>query len=806
MERGSGFDLNQLYEQLITGLPIHIYWKDVSYRYIYCNQLQAENFGFKTPDEIIGKTDYDILSKEEADALRKNDKRVIETGKPCIFEETTSTTESKFVFLTQKIPIILKNKIVGVAGISLDITVRKKNEEKILLELKNSERTLNDILDNLPGHVYWKDKDGVFLGCNRLQVTSAGFTKKSDIIGKTDYEFPWRADVEKIMESDRIVMETKKTISREEKAQVAGAKQESIFLSQKSPLYDSNNKIIGIIGISFDITDRKQMEEELRVAKEQAEAASHAKTEFIANMGHDIRTPLTGIIGFSRALEEEIQDAEEQEYAHQIYQSGEQLLGLLNGVLDLITVDSTNEDQILHQSFDVRRVIQDVLELEKPAVKARQLDIKSDIAPDVPQYVIADRMKLHRILLNLTGNAIKFTKSGFISLNARLLEVKDNFAKIEFSVKDTGIGIPAELQDKVFDRFFKVSPSYKGLYTGNGIGLHIAQKYVELLHGEIRLTSQVGVGTTFSFVLPLPIGEKPPEKESSIQAPLGKQTVATLFPASTAEHTEVNPNQPQVLLVEDNATAMNVLKMMVKRYHVQIHTAVDAESAFELVQKQPMDLIISDLGLPKMQGDELAKQIRAFEKAQNRKPATIVGLTGHGLGEINETCLKAGMNEVYRKPIEPAALKTLIDRFTKLPSLTSASTASPLGPDLPNTETELFQLDKFPLFDLEVGISTLGDEATVREILASLKADAVDQDLELIKQAHAENNWDKVQELAHKIKGGATFGTVRMYYALLYLERYRKAGHTARFEELYQQMLQVIDESMMALQNWLKNQ
>lgn len=587
-----------------------------------------------------------------------------------------------------------------------------------------------------------------------------------------------------------------------------------VYLSQKMPRYNANNEVIGLLGISIDITERKKLEEALQIAKEAAEAASHAKTEFIANMGHDIRTPLTGIIGFSRFLEEEIKDAEEKEYAQKIHQSGEQLLGLLNGVLDLITADSTNEDQVLHKSFDLRRVIQDVLELEKPAVKARHLEIKSNVADDVPQYVVGDRMKLHRIILNLAGNAIKFTKEGHIELNAKLLELKDNTAMVEFAVKDTGIGIPEELQDKVFDRFFKVSPSYKGLYTGNGIGLHIAQKYVDLLHGEIRLTSQVGVGTTFSFVLPMPIGEKPLEDQSSIQEPIGqRETIAPSLSSAavTADSDEINPNQPQVLLVEDNATALNVLKMMVKRYPVQIHTSVDAESAFELVQKQEMDLIITDLGLPQKQGDELASQIRAFEMEQKRSPSTIVGLTGHALGEITQSCLKAGMNEVYRKPIEPGALKALIDKLIQTtnekptaPSPAPDTTTGGLGPDLPNTEEELFQLDHHPLLDLQIPLEMFGSKEVTKDILKSLKDEGIKDDLAAIKIAHEQQNWPRIEELAHKMKGGSTFGTVRLYYALLYLERYRKAGHTKSSEQLYQQMLKVIDETLKHIDDWLK--
>ena len=176
-----------------------------------------------------------------------------------------------------------------------------------------------------------------------------------------------------------------------------------------------------------------------------AEAASRAKTEFIANMGHDIRTPLTGIIGMSSILEDEVKDPTEKEHAMMIHQSGDQLLGLLNGVLDLITVDATNEEMVQHESFDVRQVIREVTELEHSAVETKHLTINTQVDEAIPPYVVGDKMKLHRIMLNLVGNAVKFTKDGHIDINAKLQSIEGENAKILFSVKDTGIGIPSAL-------------------------------------------------------------------------------------------------------------------------------------------------------------------------------------------------------------------------------------------------------------------------------------------------------------------------------------------------------------------------
>lgn len=671
---------------------------------------------------------------------------------------------------------------------------KNTGKQDVFNALNNTtELALFNIVANMPGHVYWKDVNGVYLGCNDRQAKSLGFESADSVIGKTDFDLPWAAGVaKKFRANDLDVMQTGQPRAVEEPSQMEG--REVIVLSQKAPLKDRHGHVLGVLGISFDITERKKMEKELRIAKEKAEVASLAKTEFIANMGHDIRTPLTGIIGFSRFLEDEIQDPEEKDCAKQIYQSGEQLLGLLDGVLDLITADSTNEEHVEHQPFDVQRVIQDVLELERPAVKANHLDIKMHYDPNIPKYLVGDRMKLHRILLNLTGNAIKFTNEGYIELGAQLLEHNNEMATLEFSVKDTGIGIPKELQEKVFERFFKVSPSYKGIYSGNGIGLHIAQKYVDLLHGKIRLTSEVGVGTTFSFVLSLPIGQTPKEKEdfSVKDAPIHYSSLPHRKPL-------------QVLLVEDNVSALNVLKMMAQKFDVQVSTAIDAELAFDLVEKQAFDLIITDLGLPGKQGDELTVSIREFEKQHNRTPSKIVGLSGHALSDVTKKCLDAGMDGIYRKPMMPETLHVLLEPLTSRKQEPEAKIITHgLGVDLPNSEVELFQIENHPLLDLNIAISLLGSEEVARDIFKSLQTEGVNDELVAIKLAHEQGDWGKVEKLAHKMKGGAAFGTVRMLYALLYLERYIKAGHTSCSEALYQQMLKVVDDTMTYLEEWLK--
>ena len=668
---------------------------------------------------------------------------------------------------------------------------------------------LDNIVKYAPGLVYWKDKNSVYQGCNDEFARLAGLDSSEQVKGKTDFDLIWKDGAEFYIAGDQIVLKTGKPNLDIEEVIATSNNKKITVISNKVPLLNSKNQVVGIMGITTDITHQKEIEKNLKKSKEAAEAASRAKTEFIANMGHDIRTPLTGIIGFSHYLENKINTIEEKNCAKQIHDSGEQLLNLLNGVLDMITADSTNEHRVLQETFDLHEVIQDVLKLELPAVKAHHLTIETHIGEAVPHYVVGDKMKLHRILLNLTGNAIKFTKIGRIELNAKLLSQKGDTASVEFEVKDTGIGIPNSLQDKVFDRFFKVSPSYKGLYTGNGIGLHIAQKYVDLLGGEIKLKSQEGIGTSFFFTLKMKLGDKKAVAAAPSHGPIASQSMAQATAIKPQATTRLHrPEQLQVLLIEDNTPALNILQMMFKPFDVAVTSVQDAESAFLLVQQNPFDLIITDIGLPEQSGDELAREIRAYEKAHHRSPCIIVGLTGHSLGEITKTCLDSGMNEVYRKPIAPDALKALMDRFIpgeKEADVSVGTSASGLGVDLPKTEEELFEIDHLPLLDIDIALTFFGTLGVARTIFESFNTIGILPDLDNLKAAHAKGDWANVQALAHKMKAGSLYGTVRLQYAFLYMERYQQAGHMKNLENLYVQMLRTIDETVAYLDTWLIN-
>ncbi len=668
---------------------------------------------------------------------------------------------------------------------------------------------MKNLINKIPGDIYWKDKDGVWIGINKRCIQSLyimGFISQAidaEVIGKTDYQLFDQQTADNYRKNDIEVMEKQIEITHEEVTQLPSG-DKIVLLSTKKPLWDDTGNIIGILGNTINISYLKKIEEELRVAKYAAEAANNTKTEFIANMSHDIRTPLSGVIGMSELLEGLAQDPKQLQYAQWIRESGEKLLGLLNGILDLVSADHVNENDLREETFDLRQCIYSIAKLERPTIELKGLELKINIDPNIPRAIISDRNKLHRILLNLLGNAIKFTSQGAVIIEIKLLEQQTDKVKLHFCVADTGIGIAKDQQDKVFDRFFRAHSSYKGVYTGYGVGLHIVDSYVKLLGGNITFKSSEGVGTVFSFDLFFNIGTDTDN--------IKLQSSPVEFLNATINQNLISNNTPRFLLVEDNMIALQVVENTVSQARCHFKSAVDGESAFELVKNNEFDLILTDIGLPGISGIELTSQIRAWEKANNKKPIPIVGLTAHAEAKIKEESLNAGMNDVVNKPANLELIKNIISKFLITNSntindvqiTTTKPAGSSLGMDLPDSEAELFTIDKLPILDIENAIKNIGDKSLLVTILSMMQKSVL-EDFAVIKQAHDEGNWHDVEKLVHKMKGGAlSCGTIRLSISCQYLERYRKAGHTDCLEQLYQQLSRVTLETHDYLLEWIK--
>jgi len=496
----------------------------------------------------------------------------------------------------------------------------------------------------MPCNVYWMDKKCLMAGCNKNVLTMLNLTYEQ-FIGKSYDELSvlcnWPEGLaNRLKKDDQLVLNTGNPIIANEDPPLPNNDGTfSYFLTSRVPLKNQDGEIVGVAGISTDISA-------LKAALRAAESANHAKTEFIANMSHDIRTPLTGVVGMAQMIEDTVTDLKQKEYAHMLGASGHQLLQMLNSILDVVSADNANESDLHEHRLDLKAMLHDLIELEQPTIVLKELALITEIDDNLPQWVITDGTKLHRILLNLIGNAIKFTDKGQIKITASLMRHEGEKAYVRFRVADTGCGIADELQHKVFDRFFRATPSYEGHHPGHGVGLHIAESYVTLLGGTISLESTLNVGTTFTVDLPLKINK------SSTDTVSNPSPSEHMIEHVTAPHDEKmrgnnQTKKPLWLLIEDNATALLMLSHMVEQMGIAYITATTAEDGLQLAKQHPFHLIITDLGLPQMSGIGFTISWRQFELEQKLPPSPIIGLTAHADIQIKQECIDAGMNEAY---------------------------------------------------------------------------------------------------------------------------------------------------------------
>ena len=545
----------------------------------------------------------------------------------------------------------------------------------------NNKNNLNGIIESFPELVYWKDSNLIYQGCNENAAKMLGYKSSSTIIGKSDLdlarEFSWSEDrVKKLHDTDIAII--KKGISSVDEDPIPGHDNTRIYLTSKKPLIDKNGKIVGILGISTDITDRKKMEEDLKAAKIAAEAGERAKDEIIANFSHDMRTPLSGIITTAYELkDDDISEEKRKELAVQLADSGEVLLEMFQKILEDVAADHMTENDIELETFDINLLVDKLIKLEKPSLTQKGLKFLSQIDPNIPQFHISDRRKIHHIKLNLIGNAIKFTKQGHIELRIELLEKQNDQSQItlKFHVIDTGIGVPEESKKHLFERFFKASSSHKAEYKGFGLGLHIAQTYTHLLGGTISFESTEGVGSDFYAILTLKIAneneiaiynKKLAEKPSllTINTEMESKPAPKQKHVSSIKTTETQPipGAPHVLIIEDNLMLRKTTVRLVKKAMLNVTDVDDGLPALELAKTQHFDLILSDVGLLTMSGTEFTQKLRAFEKENNRPPVPIIGVTAHAADGRGE-CLSAGMNAVTQKPFLKKTLMEILKQF-----------------------------------------------------------------------------------------------------------------------------------------------
>ncbi|WP_234999877.1 PAS domain-containing sensor histidine kinase, partial [Legionella quinlivanii] len=430
-----------------------------------------------------------------------------------------------------------------------------------LLEEQQKNQFLENLIALIPGHIYWLNERNEFLGCNNMQAKTAQLNSRHDIVGKTNYDMPWKNQAAELNKANDIARQTGTTQIQEETIDTAAGRK--TYLSYKEPLRDANQQIIGVLGVSLDISQIKKLESELRSAKELAEAASQAKTEFLDNMRHDIRTPLTGIVGFADLLKMDANTPHIQEYADNLIASSHALLELMDEVLEAIRV-SSGEIPRLKKKFDLKAALEHVIKLNRARSAQKRLTLSLEFDETIPRYVIGDKVRIHRIILELVANALNFTDTGFVKLSAHLAKQEGKQLVLMLVVEDSGMGIPKDKQQEIYVQFKRLTPSYQGIYKGAGLGLSVVKQFVDELNGEIYVKSEPRKGSSFTCVIPLqePLldNDLGMEEQDSLVDQLYETTYAQQIkppPCPSVESAE-----HRVLVVEDNIIAQHAARSL----------------------------------------------------------------------------------------------------------------------------------------------------------------------------------------------------------------------------------------------------
>ena len=520
----------------------------------------------------------------------------------------------------------------------------KKLEDLVIRAKREWEYTF----DSVPDLIALIDKDHRIIRVNKAMANKLGISPK-EVIGMSCYETVHNAKGPPGYCPHALLLEDGQIHNAAFQEEAFGG----FFIVTVSPLYDEKGNLIASVHVAHDITELKKTETALRTAKEEAEIANRAKSEFLASMSHEIRTPMNAIIGMAELLMDTPLTSEQQKYVQVSRSAGENLLGLINDILDLSKVEA-GRIHLEVIDFDLMDLIERTYDILMLRANEKHIELVYRVAPDIPTYLTGDPTQLRQILVNLIGNAIKFTEKGEVAVEVKRLTKDDDASQsenskepsevtLQFSVHDTGIGIPKEKIDMVFEKFTQADASTTRKYGGTGLGLAISKNIVELMEGRIWAESEVGVGTNMSFTARFGV-QKDRKNEDALPD-------------------RVNIKDTKVLVIDDNATNRMILRETLNSFGALVTEAKNGRRGLEelergIVSEEPFKLVFLDYHMPDMDGFEVAERIN---NNQLLKDLQVIILTSGFLKSDKERAQQLNVPILLHKPIKRAELSAAIN-------------------------------------------------------------------------------------------------------------------------------------------------
>ena len=660
---------------------------------------------WNVPAAMRNEKDIEILLKHAACRIMDGEKFLTRARHLYDHRDDTGRDEIRFhngmVLDWYSSPVIDRDgNYHGRIWVFHDITKYRRAEEA----LRGSEQRLADIIDFLPDATFAIDQKGRVLAWNKAIEEMTGVVK-ADIIGKGnfDYSIPFYGKPRPIL-IDLIFMDRREIEAKyyfvlrkgdqliaETFIPVLNGKEGVFLWGIASPLYDQSGDIVGAIESIRDITRYKQFEDDLRKTNlqledaskharqmaEMAEQASAAKSEFLANMSHEIRTPLNGVIGMIGLLRDMQLNEEQREYVEIARISGEMLLSLINDILDFSKIEARKlELEML--DFDLRSLLKDTADLLALDVHEKGLELVTEVDSSVPSLLRGDPGRLRQILVNLGGNAVKFTEKGRIVIQVSLVSENDKMAGLRFAVIDTGIGIPDDRQRILFSPFTQIDSSTTRQYGGTGLGLAISKQLVKLMGGDIGLESRDGVGSTFWFTA---VFSRQPDEQGSREKDSAEaeedRGKGNLGDDRNDYRKDRRPDSEKpslikgaedrmrILIAEDNPVNQKVAQAMLKKMGLPADVVANGRKAVDALQAIDYDLVLMDCHMPDMDGFQATRIIRQDgSKALNPK-VPIIAMTAATMQGDRERCIAAGMNEFIAKPVQKNELARMLARWLR---------------------------------------------------------------------------------------------------------------------------------------------